>query len=53
MTIVKSQSLADQIDFWYDIEEAAGKLPVETPVTLVTHDIGYLNRQLEKSPMPG
>ncbi len=48
LVIVKSQSLADQIDLWYSIEERAGKLPVETPITLIAHDIGYVNRQLEK-----
>jgi len=48
LVIVKSQSLADQIDLWYDIEDKAGKLPVQTPVTLIAHDIGYVNAQLEK-----
>ncbi len=48
LVIVKSQSLADQIDLWYDIEDKAGKLPVETPVTLIAHNIGYVNAQLEK-----
>jgi HEPN domain-containing protein/predicted nucleotidyltransferase len=48
LVIVKSQSLADQIDLWYDIEDKAGKLPVETPVTLIAHDIKYVNNQLEK-----
>lgn len=48
LAIVKSQSLADQIDLWYDIEDKAGKLPVQTPVTLIAHDIKYVNSQLEK-----
>ena len=48
LVIVKSQSLADQIDLWYDIEEKAGKLPVQTPVTIIAHDIEYVNSQLEK-----
>ena len=48
LVIVKSQSLADQIDLWYDIEDKAGKLPVETPVTLIAHDIAFVNAQLEK-----
>jgi len=48
LVIVKSQSLADQIDLWYDIEDKAGKLPVETPVTLIAHNIGYVNAQLKK-----
>jgi len=48
LVIVQSQSLADQIDLWYDIEDKAGKLPVETPVTLIAHNIGYVNAQLEK-----
>ncbi len=48
LVIVKSQSLADQIDLWYDIEDKAGKLPVETPVTLIAHNIGFINRQLKK-----
>ena len=48
LAIVKSQSLADQIDLWYDIEDKAGKLPVQTPVTLIAHDIKFVNSQLEK-----
>ncbi len=48
LVIVKSQSLADQIDLWYDIEEKAGKLPVQTPITLIAHDIKFVNAQLEK-----
>ncbi len=48
LVIVESQSLADQIDLWYDIEDKAGKLPVETPVTLIAHNIGYVNAQLKK-----
>ena len=48
LVIIKSQSLADQIDLWYDIEDKAGKLPVQTPVTLIAHDIKYVNAQLEK-----
>ena len=48
LVIVKSQSLADQIDLWYDIEDKAGKLPVQTPVTLIAHNIGFVNAQLKK-----
>ena len=48
LVIIKSQSLADQIDLWYDIEDKASKLPVQTPVTLIAHDIKYVNGQLEK-----
>lgn len=48
LAIVKSQSLADRIDLWYDIEDKASKLPVETPVTLIAHNIRYVNKQLEK-----
>jgi len=48
LVIVKSQSLADQTDFWYDIEDKAGKLSIQTPVTLIAHDIKYVNAQLEK-----
>ena len=48
LVIVKDPSLADQIDLWYDIEEAAGKLPVQTPVTIIAHDIQFVNAQLER-----
>jgi uncharacterized protein len=48
LVIVKSRSLADQMDLWYDIEDKAGRLPVETPITLIAHDIKYINRQLDK-----
>ena len=48
LVIVKSQSLADQIDLWYDVEDKAGKLPVQTSVTLIAHNITYVNTQLAK-----
>ncbi len=48
LVIVKPRSLADQIELWYDIEDEASKLPVQTPITLIAHDIEYVNAQLEK-----
>ena len=48
LAIVKDKALADNIDLWNDIEDEAGKLPVETPVRLIAHDIGFVNRQLKK-----
>ena len=48
LVIVKSKTLADNIDLWNDIEEKASKLPVETSVRLIAHDIGFINKQLKK-----
>ena len=48
LAIVKDKALADNIDLWNDIEDKAGELPVETPLRLIAHDIGFVNRQLEK-----
>ena len=48
LAIVKSKNLADNIDLWNDIEDKAGKLPVETPVRLIAHDIGFISNQLKK-----
>ena len=48
LAIVKDKALADNIDLWNDIEDKASKLPVETSVRLIAHDINFLNRQLAK-----
>ena len=48
LVIVKSKSLADNLDLWYGIEDDAGKLPVETPVKIIAHEIAFVNKKLEK-----
>ncbi|MFC1677985.1 HEPN domain-containing protein [Planctomycetota bacterium] len=48
LVIVKSKSLADNLDLWYSIEDEAGKLPVQTPVKIIAHDIGFVNRKLKR-----
>ena len=48
LAIVEDKALADNIDLWNDIEDKAGKLPVETSVRLIAHDINFVNRQLKK-----
>ena len=48
LVIVKDKALADNIDLWNDIEDKAGKPPVETSVRLIAHDIAFVNRQLKK-----
>ncbi|MDD5458976.1 MAG: HEPN domain-containing protein [Phycisphaerae bacterium] len=48
LVIVKDEATANKNGFWYDIENKAGKLPVQTPITLIVHDIDFVNRKLEK-----
>ncbi len=48
LVIVEDESLANKNIFWYSIEDKAGKLPVQTSVTLIAHDINFVNRKLEK-----
>jgi predicted nucleotidyltransferase len=48
LVIVEDEALADKNTFWYNIEDKAGKLPVQTPVTLIAHDINFVNIKLEK-----
>ncbi|MFC1677858.1 HEPN domain-containing protein [Planctomycetota bacterium] len=48
LVIVKSKSLADNLDLWYSIEDEAGKLPVQTPVKIIAHEIDFVNGKLEK-----
>ena len=48
LVIVKDEPTANKNGFWYDIENKAGKLPVQTPLTLIVHDIDFVNRKLEK-----
>jgi len=48
LVIVKSKALADNLDLWYSIEDEAGKLPVQTPVKIIAHEIDFVNRKLEK-----
>ncbi len=48
LVIVKSQSLADNLDLWYQLEDEAGKLPVQTPVKIIAHNINFVNGKLKK-----
>ncbi len=48
LAIVKDKSLADKVDFWNDIEDKAGKHPVQTSIRLIAHDINFVNKRLEK-----
>ena len=48
LVIVKSKALADNVDLWYELEDEAGKLPVETPVKIIAHEIKFVNGKLEK-----
>ncbi len=48
LVIVESKALADNLDLWYEIEDEAGKLPVETPVKIIAHEIKFVNGKLEK-----
>ncbi len=48
LVIVKSQSLADNLDLWYQLEDEAGKLPVQTPVKIIAHEINFVNNKLAK-----
>ena len=48
LVIVEDESLANKNIFWYSIEDKAGKLPIQTSVTLIAHDINFVNRKLEK-----
>ena len=48
LVIVKSQSLADNLDLWYGIEDEAWTLPVQTPVKIIAHEIDFINKMLEK-----
>ena len=51
LVIVKSKSLADNLDLWYSIEDEAGKLPVQTPVKIIAHEIEFVKRQTPKGPV--
>ena len=48
LVIVKSKALADNLDLWYALEDEAGKLPVETPVKVIAHEINFVNGKLKK-----
>jgi len=48
LVIVKSKSLADNLDLWYSIEDEACKLPVQTPVKIIAHEINFVNSKLKK-----
>ena len=48
LVIVEDEALADKNTFWYNIEDKAGKLPIQTPVTLIAHEINFVNIKLEK-----
>ncbi len=48
LVIVKSKALADNLDLWYQLEDEAGKLPVQTPVKIIAHEINFVNNKLSK-----
>ena len=48
LVIVKSKALADNLDLWYHLEDEAGKLPVQTPVKIIAHEINFVNGKLVK-----
>ncbi len=48
LVIVDSQQLADRITLWHNIEDKAAKHPIQTPVTIIAHDINFINKRLEK-----
>jgi HEPN domain-containing protein/predicted nucleotidyltransferase len=48
LVIVKSKALADNLDLWYELEDEAGKLPVQTPVKIIAHEINFVNGKLRK-----
>jgi predicted nucleotidyltransferase/HEPN domain-containing protein len=48
LVIVKSKALADNTDLWYELEDEARKLPVQTPVKIIAHEINFVNKKLEK-----
>ncbi len=48
LVIVKSKALADNLDLWYQLEDEAGKLPVQTPVKIIAHEINFVNNKLKK-----
>lgn len=47
LVIVEDEPTANKNGFWYEIENKAGKLPVQTPLTIIAHDINFVNRKLE------
>jgi len=48
LVIIKSKALADNLDLWYALEDEAGKLPVQTPVKIIAHEINFVNGKLRK-----
>jgi len=48
LVIIKSKALADNLDLWYELEDEAGKLPVQTPVKIIAHEINFVNSKLKK-----
>ncbi len=48
LVIVKSKALADNLDLWYELENETCKLPVQTPVKIIAHEIKFVNGKLKK-----
>jgi predicted nucleotidyltransferase/HEPN domain-containing protein len=48
LVLIKSKALADNLDLWYALEDEAGKLPVQTPVKIIAHEINFVNGKLRK-----
>jgi HEPN domain-containing protein/predicted nucleotidyltransferase len=48
LVITKTRRIADRFTYWEDIARKAAKLPITNRVTIIAHDIEFINAQLRK-----
>jgi predicted nucleotidyltransferase/HEPN domain-containing protein len=48
LVITKTRKIADRFTYWEDIARKAARLPITNRVTIIAHDIEFINAQLRK-----
>ncbi|MHC4474629.1 MAG: nucleotidyltransferase domain-containing protein, partial [Planctomycetota bacterium] len=48
LVITKTRKIADRFTYWEEIARKAGRLPITNRVTIIAHDIEFINAQLRK-----
>ena len=48
LVITDLRKIADKYNYWEEIARKAGRLPIRNRVTVITHEIEYVNAQLAK-----
>jgi HEPN domain-containing protein/predicted nucleotidyltransferase len=48
LVISENKTIANRYRYWYDLAQKAARGPVDTQITIIAHDIEYINNALKK-----